>query len=73
MSAILDPGPASLEAFTGSLYEYQPKNVADRKEILRTFLSLANQSMALRGMAAAGGERMEALDGFNSWMDSKLN
>lgn len=64
---------ASLEAFTGSLYEYEPKNVADRKGILRTFLSLTNQDMALRGMARTGAERMEALAGFNAWMDSTLN
>ncbi|MCP3963339.1 MAG: hypothetical protein GY719_36335 [bacterium] len=54
---------ASLEAFTGSLFEYQPKNIAERKRTLRTFLSLANQHMALRGTEdPAQSDRQQAYE-----------
>ena len=63
----------SLDAFTDSLYDYQPKNIAERKEILRTFLSLVNQDLALRDAEdAARAERLAAKSGFDAWVDSEL-
>lgn len=53
----------SLSAFTGSLFEYRPKNVATRQRVLETFLSLSGQSLALRGTEdPARGEREQALE-----------
>ncbi len=63
----------ALEAFTGSLFEYQPKNIAERKHALRAFLSLANQDLALRGTGeSARTERLAAKAGFDQWLDSAV-
>ncbi|MEM7352410.1 MAG: hypothetical protein AAF657_16530 [Acidobacteriota bacterium] len=60
---------ASLEAYTGSLYDFQPKRIGDRKEVLLDFLSLVNQDLALReANHSAHAERMAAKEGFDAWV-----
>ncbi len=61
----------SLEAFSGSIYGYAPKNLERRKDVLATFLSLAGQHLALRGAAGEGGdERAQARESFEKWAAS---
>ena len=61
----------SLEAFSGSIYGYAPKNLERRKDALRTFLSLAGQAQALRDADdPAREEQAKAREKFDQWLTS---
>ena len=65
---------ASLGAYTASLYDYQPQRIAERKDVLLTFLSLVNQDLALRDADdPAHTERMAAKEGFDAWVESAVS
>jgi hypothetical protein len=60
----------SLQRFTRLPWVYVPRQVRRRIELLRDFLSLANQDLALRSAetAAATAERLVTLARFEAWV-----
>jgi hypothetical protein len=60
----------SLQRFTQLRWVYVPDQVRRRVELLRDFLSLANQDLALRSAetAAATAERLATLARFEAWV-----
>ena len=63
----------SLRAFVESLYEYPPRQVTERRQVLSTFLSLAHQDLALRGTEdTTRTDRLDAKRGFDTWLEARI-
>ncbi len=61
---------AALEAFAGTLYGYRPKVFAERRDVLRTFLSLTHQHLALRGAEDGRAATAKARESFGRWLET---
>lgn len=62
---------ASLEAFAGGRFQYVPKQVGERIDALRYFLSIANQRLALGRRGGEDGGRRAARRAFDDWVDAR--
>ncbi len=63
----------SLEAFAGARFQYVPEQVTERMDVLRYFLSITSQRLALgrKKAAAEDGGRREAQRAFDDWVAAR--